>query len=216
VSEEPTLITADHVRYLAARTRQEDEFLKSLKEAARAAGIPAIWIAPEQVSLVQILLRLCAARAVVEVGTLAGSSAIAMARALPAGGQVHTIEIDPARASFASQWIARSDVAGRVVVHLGAGEEVLPNFSDESVDAVLLDANKSGLQGQLREAVRILRHRGLLLVDNAFAFGQILSPEPEDPDVPAIRQFNDLLAHHPGLHSIIVPLGDGIWVGVKL
>src|SRR5262245_4251354 len=95
VSESPTLVTAEHFRYLASRTTPEDEFLRRLKEAARAAGIPAIWISPEQASFMQILLRLAGARRVVEVGTLAGYSAIAMARALPRDGRVDTIEIDP-------------------------------------------------------------------------------------------------------------------------
>jgi caffeoyl-CoA O-methyltransferase len=215
MSEEPTLITAAHVRYLAAHTAPEDDFSLALKAAARAAGIPPIWLAPEQASLVQILLRLCEARTVVEVGTLAGSTALVMAQALPADGRVHTIEIDPERAAFAATWIGRSAVAERIRVHQGAGETVLLSFPDESVDAVLLDANKTGLKRQLRAALRILRRRGLLLVDNAFAFGQILDAAPTDPDVPAIRDFNDSLARCPGVQSIIVPLGDGLWVGVK-
>jgi caffeoyl-CoA O-methyltransferase len=216
MSEEPTLVTAALVRYLAERTVPEDAFVRALKGAARAFGIPPIWLAPEQVSLVQILLRLCGAQMVVEVGTLAGSTAIAMAQALPADGRVHTIEIDPERAAFAAGWIARSPVATRVQVHQGAAEVVLPTFADGSAHAVLLDANKTGLDLQLREALRILRRGGLLLVDNAFAFGQILAATPTDADVTAERAFNDSLACCPAVQSVIVPLGDGLWVGVKL
>ena len=126
MSEESSVVTAEHFRYVAARTPGDDAFLKELKEAARAAGIPAISIAPEQASFMQILLKAAHAGEVVEVGTLAGYSAIAMARALPAGGRVRTIEFSPKHADFAEQWIRRSDVADRVTVHRGAGADVCP------------------------------------------------------------------------------------------
>ena len=94
MSDSPTLVTAAHFEYLAARTRQEDRFLGELKRAAAAAGIPSIWISPAQASFLQILLKASGAKRVLEVGTLAGYSAIAMARALPpasAGGQLVTV-----------------------------------------------------------------------------------------------------------------------------
>ena len=215
MSDNPTLVTAEHFRYVAARTTQEDAFLLELKQAARDAGIPAIWIAPEQASFMQILLQLCAARNVVEVGTLAGYSAITMARALPPDGRVHTIEIDPKHAEFAQDWVARSNVAGKVLVHRGAGQAVLPTLPSGSADAAFLDADKAGYKEYLRECMRILRPNGLIMVDNAFAFGQLLHPQPTDRDVGAVRDFNDHMAAVHGLHSIIVPLGDGMWVGVK-
>src|SRR5439155_2474850 len=125
MSEESTLVTEQHFRYVAEHTAREDAFLAQLKDAARAAGIPSIWIAPEQASFMQILLRLRQAREVIEVGTLAGYSAIAMARALPLGGRLHTIELEPKHAAFATEWIARSDVSDRITLHRGAGMEVM-------------------------------------------------------------------------------------------
>jgi len=216
MSEHATLVTAEHFRYIAERTTAEDDFLRELKRAARAAGIPAIWIAPEQASFMQILLRLCDASRVVEVGTLAGYSAICMARALPPTGRVHTIEIAPEHAVFATEWIAKSDVAGRVEVHRGSGQDILPTFATDSMDAAFLDADKSGYPLYLQECLRIVRRGGLIMVDNAFAFGQLLDAEPADREVPAVRAFNDLIAHEARLRSIIVPLGDGLWVAVKL
>ncbi|HZM00237.1 MAG TPA: class I SAM-dependent methyltransferase, partial [Planctomycetota bacterium] len=164
----------------------------------------------------QILLRAIGARTVVEVGTLAGYSAIAMARALPAGGQVHTIELDPRHADFAERWVARSDVAGQVSVHRGAGLEVLPRFAADSADAAFLDADKGNYPGYLRESLRIVRRGGLVLVDNAFAFGQLFDEQPTDREVGAVRAFNELMAQESRLQSVIVPIGDGLWVGVKL
>jgi len=171
VSEISSVVTAEHFRYLAERTAQEDDFLRNLKAEARKAGIPAIWISPEQASFMQILLKLIEAREVIEVGTLAGYSAIAMARALPEGGRVRTIELLPLHADFAESWAARSDVAGRVEVYRGAGREILPSFAADSADAAFLDADKSSYPLYLEESLRIVRSGGLIMVDNAFAFG---------------------------------------------
>jgi predicted O-methyltransferase YrrM len=214
MSDHGTVVDARHFEYIAAHTRAEDRFLASLKQAAREAGIPPIWIAPEQASLMQILLRAAGARQVVEVGTLAGLSAIAMARALPADGHVHTIEIEPAHADFAERWIARSDVAGRVTVHRGPGAEVLPRLATGSADAAFLDADKSGYAVYLDECLRIVRPGGLIMVDNAFAFGQLFDEQPEDREVQAVRAFNERMSAEPRVQGVIVPLGDGLWVGV--
>ena len=216
MSDTSSLVTAEHFQYVAERTTREDDFLRDLKKAATAAGIPSIWIAPEQGSFMQILLRAARAREVIEVGTLAGYSAIVMARALPDDGRVRTIELSPAHARFAEDWVARSNMAGKVVVHTGAGMDVLPGFEDNSADAAFLDADKKSYPLYLREALRILRRGGLVMVDNAFAFGQLLDPSPSDPEVGAMKAFNDHMAGVAGLQSVIVPIGDGLWVGVKL
>jgi predicted O-methyltransferase YrrM len=215
MSATSTLVTEEHFDYLRQRTRREDGFLKELKREAQAVKIPAIWISEEQASLMQILLKLRAAREVVEVGTLAGYSAIIMARALPPDGRLTTIELEPAHADFAERWIAHSDVAGRVSVVRGAGKDVLKRLPSESADAVFLDADKAGYPLYLQESLRILRPRGLVMVDNAFAFGQLFAPKPTDREVDAVRRFNEVMAREPRLQSIIVPIGDGLWVGVK-
>ena len=215
MSEEATLITERHVSYLTERTRAEDTFLRDLKREAAAAGIPSIWIAPAQASFIQIVLTRGRARAVVEVGTLAGYSAIVMARALPRDGQVRTIELEPRHADFAERWIARSDVAGKVEVLRGAGLEVLPRLATDSADAAFLDADKANYPNYLKECLRIVRRGGLIMADNAFAFGELFADQPSDKEVAAMRRFNDLMAAEKSLDSIIVPFGDGLWVGVK-
>jgi predicted O-methyltransferase YrrM len=214
MSEEATLVGARHFAYVAEHTRGDDAFLLELKDAARAAGIPAIWISPAQASLMQILLRAAKAREVVEVGTLAGYAAICMARALPGSGRVRTIELETRHADFAERWIARSDVADKVEVLRGAGADVLPRIGARSADAAFLDADKASYPLYLEHALRIVRPGGLVLVDNAFAFGQLFDETASDRDVAAVRAFNDHMAQVEGLQAVIVPIGDGLWVGV--
>jgi predicted O-methyltransferase YrrM len=214
MSEMSTPVTADHFRYLAAHTVPEDDLLRSLKMEARREGIPPIWIAPEQGSLMQLVLKIAHAREVIEVGTLAGYSAIWMARALPADGRVRTIEKSPAHAEFAKRWIARSDVARRIEVFHGAGEDILPGFATGSADAAFIDADKSGYPLFLRQSLRIVRRGGIIMADNAFGFGRLF--EASDQGASAMRAFNEIMAKETALQSIIVPIGDGLWIGMKL
>lgn len=212
MSAEASPVTAAHHRYIRDHVPPEDPLLVELRAAAAAAGIPAIWIAHEEAHFLTVLLRLIGARRVVEVGTLAGYSAIAMARALPQDGRLDTIELLPRHADFAESWVARSDVAGRVRVHRGAGMDVLPGFAAGSADAMFLDADKGSYGLYLEQALRIVRPGGLILADNALAFGQLLEARPTDREVPAVRAFNEQVARHPGVEGVIVPLGDGVWV----
>lgn len=215
MSNDSSVVTAAHFGYLAERTRSEDTFLDDLKAAARADGIPPIWVAPEQASFLQVLVKLTAAKNIVEVGTLAGSTAIHMARAAGEGGKVRTIELSEKHAQFAREWVAKSDVPDRVEVLTGTGDEHLAAMEDGTVDILLLDADKSGYPGYLKHGMRILRTGGMLLADNAFAFGQLLDETPTDGEVGAVRAFNDLVPTVDNLHAVIVPIGDGMWCGVK-
>jgi len=214
MSEISTSVSEGLFRYLANHTTQEDRFLRDLKSAARAAEIPPIWISPEQGSFMQILLKVSHAKEVLEVGTLAGYSSIWMARALPPDGLVRTIEVSNRHAGFAEQWIAKSDVADRIRVYRGEGEAILPTFAADSADAAFIDADKEGYPLYLRESLRIVRRGGVIMADNAFGFGRIL--DPSDKSSEPMRVFNEIMARERAVQSIIVPVGDGLWFGLKL
>jgi len=211
-----TVVSRELFDYVADRTHAEDPFLKELKDAAREAEIPAIWISPEQGAFMEVLLKAARPQLVVEVGTLAGYSAICMARALEGDARLISMEVSLKHAEFAREWISRSDVAERVEVRHGRGTELLPAVPDGAVDAVFLDADKESYILYLEEARRILRPGGLLLVDNAFAFGRLLDDECDDTSVLAIRAFNDTLAQDEDFDGVMVPLGDGLWVARRL
>jgi caffeoyl-CoA O-methyltransferase len=214
MSEMPTLVTAEHFQYIAERTARDDQLLIDLKAAAAAEGLPRIWITPEQASFIQILLQLAQAREVVEVGTLGGYSAIWMARALPEGGHVRTIEVSSKHAAFAARWVSMSDVAGKITVRHGSGKDLLPKIKSGSADAVFLDADQQEYPLYLQHCLRILRGGGLIISDNAFGYGKLFETESGAEGM-AVREFNDLMAREPALHGVIIPLGDGLWVAIK-
>lgn len=199
--------------YLATKTIQEDDYLAGLRIAAAKAELPEIHIAPEQAAYLQVQLRAINAMNVVEVGTLGGYSAISMARGMPAAGRVITLELEPTHAEFARTWIANSDQAGKIEVRTGDAVKTLADIPDGDTDAIFLDADKPGYIKYFEHAMRLLRPGGVLLADNVLAGGLVADGKGETEV--AIRAFLDMTMAEPNMHSVIVPLGDGIFLGVK-
>ncbi|MFW5752763.1 MAG: O-methyltransferase [Planctomycetota bacterium] len=216
MSEHATVLTTELARYLAGLAAQEDDFLRDLRHQSAAAGIPPIGIAPEQATMIQILLRFGGAARVLEIGTLAGYSAIAMARALQPPAELHSIEINADYADFAQKWVARSEVADRITIHRGNAVELITTFDTASFDAVFIDADKTPSIHYLEQAKRVVRSGGLVLIDNAFAYGELLAESPaRKDDVWAIQKFNEFIARDDALTSVILPTGDGMWVAIR-
>ena len=213
MSKSSTPVDDDLFAFIAAATIPEDPLLRDLRLAAAKEGLPEIHIAPEQAAFLQLLLRAAKARTVVEVGTLGGYSAIAMARGLPPDGRVITHEIDEHHAAFARHWIERSDQRGKIEVRVGNAADTLRDVPAESADGMFLDADKKGYVTYLHHALRILRPGGILLADNVLAGGEVANGTSETPV--AIRAFLDAVRATPSLRSVIVPLGDGCLFGVK-
>lgn len=185
-----------------------DAALQKAFDAPSKNKMPEIQLGQTEARFTELLLRMINAKKVVEVGTLAGYSALRMARALPADGEVHTIEFDPRHAA-----IAREMVAGdpRVVVHQGAGLEVLPTLEPLGpFDAVFIDADKGNYDRYGTWAATNLRRGGLLIGDNAFLFGRLLG---ETDEAKAMRRFHEDAA--VAFESVCVPTPDGLVVGVK-
>lgn len=215
MSKSSTPVDSALFEFIASTTIPEDPLLRELREAAAREGLPEIHIAPEQAAFLQLVLRAANAHTVVEVGTLGGYSAIAMARGLPANGRVITHEIDPKHADFARRWIERSDQRGKIEVRVGNAVDTLPALATGSADAVFLDADKPGYVAYLQQAMRLLRPGGILLADNVLADGEVADPKAPSATVQAIRRFLAAVQATESLRSVIVPLGDGCLFGIK-
>jgi len=194
---------------------REDDTLRYVRQQTAAHGIPQINLEANEAKLLQLLVRLCGARRVVEVGTLAGYSGICIARALPADGQLITIEVSSVHAGVARAHFERAGLADRVTVLQGAGIEVLPKLAaDGPYDLMFIDADKGNYHNYLEWAADNLRLGGVVVADNAFWQGNIFNPQTDDDQ--AMVEFNRRLAEHPQFDSTIIEVGDGIAIGVKL
>jgi len=174
--------------------------------------MPEIQLGPAEGRLLELLLRLANASKVVEIGTLAGYSALWMARALPPGGHVWTIESDPGHAGVAAEVIGEAGLGDRVTIIRDEAVEVLPKLSDSGpFCAVFLDADKGRYDVYGRWATENLRKGGLLIADNAYLFGRLLDDSDE---ARAMRRFHEEMSTN--YSSVCVPTPDGLAVGVRL
>jgi predicted O-methyltransferase YrrM len=222
----PEPIPSELLAYVQETFAPETEALRVLTAAAARAGMPAGWeVTPDVGRLFQVLCRSIGARRVLEFGTLAGHSAWWLATALPADGQVVSIEIDSAWAAAAREALTEVGVGAKVDVQVGAVREILEPLEREVIeaqkpyDAIFLDADKAYYPELLEWSTRVLRPGGLLLADNVLRSGSwngqtLLDPASDDPRILAIRRFNRLLAEHPHFTATIVPIRAGIAVGV--
>lgn len=200
--------------YLCGLFAREDETLLGLREEADRTGLPPISITPDTGRLLQVLLGAVGATHVLEVGTLGGYSAIWMARALPPGGRLVSLEAEPLHADFARRWLERAGVHDRVEVRLGRALDLLPALDGERFDAVFLDADKEPLPTYLEWALRLVRPGGLVIADNALWGGRVLDAAVDDPATRGVREFNRKLAGDSRLTSTVLPMHDGIAIGV--
>lgn len=200
--------------YIVGLFGAEDELLASLREEADRTGLPPIAISSDEGRLLQVLLTTVNARRVLEVGTLGGYSAICMARALPAGGRLTTVEINEHHAAFARRYIARAGLADRVDVRVGRALDVLPALDGERFDAMFLDADKEPLPAYFEWALRLVRPGGLIIGDNALWGGRVYARDENDEKTKAVREFNRRMATDPRVLGIIVPTHDGVAVAV--
>ncbi len=188
-----------------------DAGLTAAFDAPANEKMPAIQVGRSEGKLLELLLRIANAKKVVEVGTLAGYSAIRMARALPKDGKVWSIEFDPRHAEVARKAVAAAGQTAKVEVLVGAGLEVLPTLNGHGpFDAVFIDADKRSYDGYGRWAAKNLRPGGLLLGDNAYLFGKLLDAEPE---AEAMRRFHEEAAQ--AFDTTCIPTPDGLLLGIK-
>jgi caffeoyl-CoA O-methyltransferase len=200
--------------YIAGLFSAEDELLAALREEADRTGLPPISISADEGRLLQVLLTAIGARRVLEVGTLGGYSAICMARALPPGGRVLTVEIEEKHAEFARRYIQRAELADRIDVRVGRALEVLPALDGERFDAVFLDADKEPLPTYFEWALRLVRPGGLIIADNALWGGRVYDGDESDERTRGVREFNRRMSTDPRVLGIIVPTHDGVAVAV--
>ncbi len=202
-------------QYVTELFAAEDAVLARIRARHAEANLPPIHISPDEGKLLLVLLRATAAKTVLELGALGGYSGVWLARALPPDGRLTTIERDPRHAALARRSFVDAGLADRIRVVEGAALEVLPTLAS-GFDAVFVDADKEPLAQYFEWSVRLLRRGGLLLCDNAFFHGAVVDERDRSAQVEGVRAFNRLAATDPRVVATVVPVRDGLVVGVKV
>ena len=199
--------------YVRSTFAVEDEALATIRREIPRRGLPEITVRPEEGRFLQFLVAACGARQAVEIGTLGGYSGTWIARGLPPGGRLVTLEKEPAYAAVAREHFALSGVADKVEVRIGDAHRLLPKLEAEGpFDFVFIDAEKDGYPAYLDWAEANLAPGGILAAHNAFRNGAVTDPSSPDRSVEITRRFNRRLAE--GFLSTIFPAGDGTAIAV--
>lgn len=212
---------ADVDAYLEGLFGPPEALLARVEDRCEAAWLPRIAIAPGVGRLLAVLVRACAARRVLEIGTLGGYSAIWLARGLPADGSLLTLELDPRHAEVARANLADAGLADRVEVRVGRAAHLLEELIDvgtEPFDLVFIDADKASYPVYLDAALALSRPGTLLVADNVVRGGEVALPT-EDEDNAGIQAFNARLAADPAIDTAFLQIvgrkrHDGIAVAV--
>ncbi len=199
-------------RYICDRLLPPDPVLDAALAAADAAGMPPIAVTANEGKLLELLVRIQGARRVLELGTLCAYSTIWLARPLPTGGRLVTLEYDPRHAEIARQNIATAGLDHVVDVRVGPALETLPELAAEGgdpFDLIFIDADKKNYPAYLEWGLKLSRPGTLIVIDNVIGGGAILDPDAAEPwgeegGVAGMRRFYELLGAEPRLSATAI------------
>jgi predicted O-methyltransferase YrrM len=201
----------DH--YITDKLHAPDAALETAMKANAAAGLPAIDVSPNQGKLLHLLALAKGARRILEIGTLGGYSTIWLARALPAGGRLVTLEVEPKHAAVAQGNLDRAGLSGVAEIRVGPAAESLARLVKEDAapfDLIFIDADKESMPGYLESSLKLSKRGTLIIADNVVREGVILDAANTDPAVKGVRSMFTMMGAEPRLSATAIQT-----VGVK-
>lgn len=199
--------------FLESSILPRDATLCAAIEANKRAGLPPIDVSPLQGQALHLLARAARARRILEIGTLGGYSTIWLARALPEGGQLVTLELDPVHAAVARENLERAGVGSRVEVRVGPAAASLTALRREGAapfDLTFIDADKPSTPDYYEHALALSAPGSLIIIDNVIRHGEVANPATNDPSAQVMRRFFSSLGKDPRVTPAVIPT-----VGVK-
>lgn len=200
-------------QYLGGLFAPTDEQLDATLAANRKGGLPPIDVSPLQGKFLHVLVRMTQAKRVLEIGLLGGYSTTWMARALPRGGRIVSLEFSPKHAAVASANLKRAGLLKRVEVRVGPALDSLPVLAAErggKFDLIFIDADKGNNSQYLEWALKLSRPGTLIVVDNVVRQGRIIEGKSKEIDIVGTRRCLEMMASHPRLSAFAMQT-----VGVK-
>jgi caffeoyl-CoA O-methyltransferase len=185
----------------------EDNALIATDRSIEEANIPSISISANQGKFLQVLARLCNAKKILEIGTLAGYSTIWMARALNNNGRLITLEFDPKHAAVAQKNINNAGLQSIVDIRIGKALETLPQLEAEGIgpfDMIFIDADKPPYVEYFQWALKLSRPGTLIVADNVIREGKVLDANTKDEMVKGAQRFNKMLSAEPRVSATII------------
>ena len=189
-------------RYITGTLLEDDPALDAALRDSESAGLPAHEVPPNHGKLLHLLARVQKASTILEIGTLGGYSTIWLARALPPGGRLTTLEVDPRNAEVARHNVDRAGVGESVDIRVGPAADSLRDLiaaGSGPFDLVFIDADKANNDAYLTLSLELSRPGTLIVADNVVRGGLVADPSTDDPSAQGVRRFNDLVGADPRL-----------------
>ena len=205
--------------YLLRHRTPDDALLEELQEETRTllGRRSVMQIAPEEGTLLGLLVASIGARSVVEIGTFTGYSALCMARALPPGGKLLACDVSEEYTAVARRYWQKAGVADRIELRLGPAADTLRALpADTRFDFGFIDADKSNYVVYYEEILKRLRPGGLIAIDNVLWNGQVIKETDQTDDTRGIRAINAHVAADRRVQSVMIGVSDGITLARKL
>jgi predicted O-methyltransferase YrrM len=199
--------------YFSDQLAPADAAFEAALAANKKAGLPPIDVTPLQGKFLNLLVRISGARRILEIGTLGGYSTIWLARALPLGGRIVSLESDPHHAKVARENLRNAGMLDCVDLRVGRAIDTLPRLEktgDAPFGLIFIDADKQSLPEYLEWALKLSRPGTVIVADNVVREGKVLDEESDDPVIQGVRRFTEQLAAEPRLSATVLQT-----VGIK-
>jgi predicted O-methyltransferase YrrM len=194
-------------QYINSMLVTSDSILEAALRASTDAGLPSIQVSPSQGKLLHLLARSINARKILEVGTLGGYSTIWMARALPAGGRLLTLDANAKHVEVAGENFSRAGLSETIEQRLGPALETLPQVAAEGYgpfDLIFIDANKSTMAEYFDWALKLSHAGSIIIADNVIRDGAVIDAASKDADIQGVRRFNERVAAEPRVSATAI------------
>lgn len=192
--------------YVSGLFGDEDEALRKTVKSIKDENIPQISVSANQGKFLQVLAKLCHAKKILEIGTLAGYSTIWMARALPADGKLISLELDPHHAEVAKRNISAAGLGDIVEIRIGKAMDTLQQLINEGAgpfDMIFIDADKPPYKEYFELSLKLSRPGTLIIADNVIRDGKVLL-DKTDEMAEGAKRFNAALAANKSVTATII------------
>ena len=200
--------------YLLAHQPPEHDQLRALRVRTSALPDARMQITPEQGHLLGLLVRLVAARQVLEIGTFTGYSTLAMALALPPEGRVTACDVSEEWTSIGREYWGQAGVVDKIDLLLAPAIDTLSGLEKErgrgKFDFAFIDADKTSYDVYYEAAMRLVRPGGLIVLDNTLRRGRVADPDESDADTLALRAINTKIARDERVDCVLLPIASGM------
>jgi caffeoyl-CoA O-methyltransferase len=204
---------------MLAHRSADDPLLEELqRETARIAGrMSVMQVAPDQGTLLGLLVAMAGARRVIEVGTFTGYSALCMARSLPPDGKLLACDVSDEWTAVGRRFWAKAGVADRIDLRLGPALDTLRALPREpDWDFAFIDADKTNYGRYYDEILPRLRPNGVIAFDNVLWNGAVVRADAQDADTRALREIADRVAADARVQAVMLHVSDGLLLARKL